>query len=81
VLSCTTLLRQAAPNPMNLPGYWKHDAGHAGVYTTSVADIVALTEEMLQIPEAHDRTSAHVPSSDQTCATPRSPLGRLRMAA
>jgi len=57
-MSCTTLVRQASPNPAYLPGYhlWKeaHDAGHAGVYTISVAEIVAVTERTLQKPEAHN---------------------------
>jgi hypothetical protein len=57
-MSCTTLVGQAPPNPNYLPGYrlWKeaHDAGHAGVYTISVADIVAVTEKTLQTPEAHN---------------------------
>ena len=56
--SCTALLRQAAPNPAYLPGYrlWKDafDAGHAGVYSISVADIVGLTETTLGKPVAHD---------------------------
>ena len=59
-MSCTTLVGQAAPNPKYLPGYrlWKeaHDAGHAGVYTISVAEIeiVAVTERTLQTPEVHN---------------------------
>jgi hypothetical protein len=52
--SCTALLRQAAPNPAYLPGYrlWKEafDAGHAGVYTISVAEIVGVTEATLTKP-------------------------------
>ena len=57
-MSCTTLVALATPNSEYLPGYriWKeaYDAGHAGVYTISVAQIVAITEKTLQKPEAHD---------------------------
>jgi hypothetical protein len=55
-LSCTTLLGQAVPNSKYLPGYrlWKEarDAGHAGVYTISVAEIVTVTETTLHKPKA-----------------------------
>ena len=51
-LSCTTLIRQSDPNPMYLPGYrlWRQafDTGRAGIYTISIADILDLTEKMLQ---------------------------------
>jgi len=55
--SCTTLLGKTVPNAKYLPGYrlWKeaYDAGHAGVYTISVAEIVTVTEKTLQKPLAH----------------------------
>jgi hypothetical protein len=51
-LSCTKLVGRADPNPMYLPGYrmWRQafDAGHAGIYTISIAEILDLTEKMLQ---------------------------------
>jgi hypothetical protein len=50
-LSCTKLIEQSVPNPDYLPGYsaWRQafDAGHAGIYTISVADIVSLAEVAL----------------------------------
>ena len=56
-LSCTTLLGQVVPNKQYLPGYrqWKeaYDAGHAGIYTISVAEIVTVTEKTLHEPAAH----------------------------
>jgi hypothetical protein len=55
-LSCTTLLGEVVPNEQYLPGYrlWKeaHDAGHAGIYTISVAEIVTVAEKTLQKPAA-----------------------------
>jgi hypothetical protein len=51
-LSCTELVGHSEPNPMYLPGYrmWREafDAGHAGIYTVSVSEIVDLSEKMLQ---------------------------------
>jgi hypothetical protein len=60
-LSCTKLVGRSEPNSMYLPGYqmWKQafDAGHAGIYTISVAEIVDLAEKMLQEQApAADRT-------------------------
>ena len=55
-LSCTKLLRQAAPNPNYLPGYriWKeaYEAGRAGIYTIPVSEIVTVTEMSLQKSDA-----------------------------
>jgi hypothetical protein len=55
-LSCTKLVGQSEPNPMYLPGYrmWKQafDAGHAGIYTISIAEILDLAEKMLQKQQA-----------------------------
>ena len=51
-LSCTKLVGRSEPNPMYLPGYtmWKQafDAGGAGIYTISIAEILDLAEKMLQ---------------------------------
>jgi hypothetical protein len=60
-LSCTQLVAHSPPSSMYLPGYqmWKQafDAGHAGIYTISVAEIVDLTEKMLRKqPPAPDLT-------------------------
>jgi hypothetical protein len=53
-LSCTKLVGQSDANPMYLQGYhmWKqaYDAGHAGIYTISIAEILDLAEKMLQKP-------------------------------
>jgi hypothetical protein len=50
--SCTKFVGRSESNPMYLPGYrmWKQafDAGHAGIYTISIAEILDLTEKMLQ---------------------------------
>jgi hypothetical protein len=55
-LSCTNLVGRSEPNPMYLPGYrmWKQafDAGHAGIYTISIAEILDLAEKMLQKQQA-----------------------------
>jgi hypothetical protein len=51
-LSCTKLIGRSDPNPRYLPGYrmWRqaYDAGRAGIYTISIAEILDLTEKMLQ---------------------------------
>jgi hypothetical protein len=51
-LSCTTLVGSSEPNPRYLDGYqlWRKafEAGHAGVYTISVAEIVETTDRTLQ---------------------------------
>lgn len=51
-LSVTKLAGRSDPNPMYLPGYrmWRQafDAGHAGIYTSAIAEILDLTETMLQ---------------------------------
>jgi hypothetical protein len=51
-LSCTTLVGKSEPNPQYLGGYqlWRKafEAGHAGVYTISVAEIVETTDRALQ---------------------------------
>ena len=51
-LSCIKLVGRSEPNPMYLPGYrrWRQafDAGHAGIYTISIAEILNLAEQMLQ---------------------------------
>jgi hypothetical protein len=55
-LSCTKLVGRSGPNPMYLPGYrmWREafEAGHAGIYTIPIAEILDLTEKMLQKPPA-----------------------------
>jgi hypothetical protein len=55
-LSCTKLVGRSEPNPMYFPGYrmWKQafDAGHAGIYTISIAEILDLAEKMLQKQQA-----------------------------
>jgi len=52
--SCTHLVGRSDPNPMYLRGYrvWRQafEAGHAGIYTISVSEILDLTEKMLQQP-------------------------------
>jgi hypothetical protein len=51
-VSCVKLLGRSEPNPMYLPGYrmWREafDAGRAGIYTISIAEILDLVEKMLQ---------------------------------
>lgn len=51
-LSCTTLVGQSAPSQNYVQGYrvWREafEAGRAGVYTISVAEIVSITDQTLQ---------------------------------
>jgi hypothetical protein len=51
-LSCTTLVGESEPNPDYLKGYqlWREafEAGHAGIYTISVSEIVDIVEHALQ---------------------------------
>jgi hypothetical protein len=60
-LSATKLVGRSEPNPMYLQGYtmWKQafDAGGAGIYAISIAEILDLAEKMLQKQSAgSDRT-------------------------
>ena len=51
-LSCTTLVGESGPNPNYLDGYqaWRKafEAGRAGVYTISIAEIVDTVDHPLQ---------------------------------
>jgi hypothetical protein len=52
--SCTHLIGHSDPNPDYLPGYrlWRQafEAGRAGKYSITIAEILDLTEKMVQQP-------------------------------
>jgi hypothetical protein len=65
--SCTTLVGHSEPNPMYLQGYqtWRKafDAGQAGVYTISIAEILNTTEALLKRRASGDLSKSNFRSS------------------